>query len=90
MLAMKGTCCKKNCIDKEICNRWLIIVFFFPVVKNSFKQGDTSLTSGRSWQEILENLLRWRKEEDPDKVDATVWATFLLYAFVLLPCIQSW
>ena len=87
---MKGKFGKEDCIDTEFCRISLILFLLFQVVENSFKKGGNSLNAGRSWQEILESVLMWRKEEDPDKVEATVWAAFLLYAFVLLPCVQSW
>ena len=74
----------------DSCRTSLIWFLCYQVVENSFKKGDNSLTAGRSWQEILENVLLSRKEKDPDDVEDHVWAGFLLFSFVLLPCIQSW
>jgi hypothetical protein len=66
------------------------LTYFTAVFENSFKRGDSSLIANKTWQEIFESVLIWRKEEDPDNVDANVWAGFLLYAFVLVPCVHSW
>jgi hypothetical protein len=45
---------------------------------------------GRTWLSVLNAVLKARIEQDPNDVDPVIWKAFLLFAFVLVPCIQSW
>ena len=58
------------------------------------KQFEISAVGGdgkeQSWLTLLDAVLKARMEQDPKDVEPEVWRAFLLFAFVLIPCVQSW
>ena len=44
----------------------------------------------QTWLTLLDAVLQARIEQDPEKVTPVLWKAFLLFAFVLVPCVQSW
>jgi hypothetical protein len=45
---------------------------------------------GGTWLTVLDAVLMARMNQDPDDVAPAIWKAFLVYAFLLVPCIQSW
>jgi hypothetical protein len=60
------------------------------VFENSFRTEGDEIRGERTWQEFFELILKKRNESSPDEVDKVVWKGFLFFAFVLIPCVQSW
>ena len=60
------------------------------VFDNSFRTKGGEIRGERTWQEFFELILKERNDSSPDKVDKDVWDGFMLFAFVLIPCVQSW
>ena len=48
------------------------------------------IEDGHTWLTLLDAVLEARINQDPDTVDPVIWKAFLLFAFVLVPGIQSW
>jgi len=44
----------------------------------------------QTWSTLLDAVLKARIEQAPDDVTPEIWKAFLLFAFVLVPCVQSW
>ena len=55
-------------------------------VINSFCGDATQHT----WLSLLDEVLVARISEDPANVNPAIWKAFVLFAFVLIPCVQSW
>jgi hypothetical protein len=55
-------------------------------VIDTMGEGDDQQT----WLTLLDAVLQARIEQDPEKVPPELWKAFLLFAFVLVPCVQSW
>jgi len=43
-----------------------------------------------TWLTLLDAVITARIEQDPKDVAPEIWKAFLLFAFVLVPCVQSW
>jgi hypothetical protein len=65
-------------------------VFNFLVAKQFDISTITGGDSTQTWATLLDAVLKARTEMDPKKADPVIWKAFLLYAFVLVPCVQSW
>ena len=49
-----------------------------------------SAATDSTWLTLLDAVLKARIEQDPADVLPEIWKAFLLFAFVLVPCVQSW
>ena len=48
------------------------------------------LETQHTWLTLLDEVLKARLEQEPANVSAEIWKASLIYAFVLVPCVQSW
>ena len=55
-------------------------------VIESISEGKKDVT----WLTLLDEVLQARMNKDPTDVEPVIWKAFMLYAFVLVPCIQGW
>ena len=44
----------------------------------------------QTWLTLMDAVLKARIEQDPIMVLPEIWKAFLLFAFVLVSCVQSW
>ena len=66
------------------CNSFLIVAKQFDITTIGEGGGE------QTWLTMLDEVLKARIEQDPKSVSPEIWRAFLLFAFVLVPCVQSW
>ena len=66
------------------CNSILIVARQFDITTVCEGGGE------QTWLTLLDAVLKARIEQDPESVVPETWKAFLLFAFVLVPCVQSW
>ena len=48
------------------------------------------VSSEETWLTRLDAVLKARNDQDPNDVTPAIWKDFLVFAFILVPCVQSW